>query len=165
MASNFEDDKNLRSPPPSVIKSETLFSSVTPRTASGIVRAEMRSEKLTQILLNSSRTEYNSNYGNLIQQLCPHFGLKTSEINELALRPKLQSIQCKWMKKDKSLISQQNVAVINIFPTAFQVKKRPEVLIFSAFILIAIELMLWWMHICTFAHLHICTFATCPDLP
>ena len=66
MASNFEDDKNLRSPPPSMIKSETLFSSVTPRTAPGIVRAEMRSEKLTQILLNSSRTEYNSNYGNLI---------------------------------------------------------------------------------------------------
>ena len=57
-----EDDKN----PQSVIKSETLFSSSTPRTASGIVRAEMRSEKLTQILLNSSRTEYNSNYGNLI---------------------------------------------------------------------------------------------------
>ena len=65
MAKNFEDDKNLRSSP-SVIKSETLFSSATPRTASGIVRAEMRSEKLTQILLNSSRTEYNSNYGNLI---------------------------------------------------------------------------------------------------
>ena len=65
MAKNFEDDKNLTSPP-SVIKSETLFSSATPRTASGIVRAEMRSEKLTQILLNSSRTEYNSNYGNLI---------------------------------------------------------------------------------------------------
>ena len=57
-----EDDKN----PLSVIKSETLLSSATPRTASGIVRAEMRSEKLTQILLNSSRTEYNSNYGNLI---------------------------------------------------------------------------------------------------
>ena len=66
MGKNFEDDKNLRSPPPLVIKSETLFSSATPRTASGIVRAEMRSEKLTQILLNSSRTEYNSNYGNLI---------------------------------------------------------------------------------------------------
>ena len=44
---------------------ETLFSTSL-RTASGIVRAEMRSEKLTQILLNTSRTEYNSNYGNLI---------------------------------------------------------------------------------------------------
>ena len=60
-----EDDKTLS---PRVLKSETLFSSATPRTASGIVRAEMRSEKLTQILLNNSgsRTEYNSNYGNLI---------------------------------------------------------------------------------------------------
>ena len=60
-----EDDKTMS---PRVLKSETLFSSATPRTASGIVRAEMRSEKLTQILLNNSgsRTEYNSNYGNLI---------------------------------------------------------------------------------------------------
>ena len=61
LSENFEDDQKKISP----VKSETLFST-SPRTASGIVRAEMRSEKLTQILLNSSRTEYNSNYGNLI---------------------------------------------------------------------------------------------------
>ena len=61
LSENCEDDQKKISP----VKSETLFST-SPRTASGIVRAEMRSEKLTQILLNSSRTEYNSNYGNLI---------------------------------------------------------------------------------------------------
>ena len=61
LSENNEDDKKRSS----LVKSETLFST-SPRTASGIVRAEMRSEKLTQILLNSSRTEYNSNYGNLI---------------------------------------------------------------------------------------------------
>ena len=61
LSENCEDDQKKISP----MKSETLFST-SPRTASGIVRAEMRSEKLTQILLNSSRTEYNSNYGNLI---------------------------------------------------------------------------------------------------
>ena len=61
LSENNEDDQKKSSP----VKSETLFST-SPRTASGIVRAEMRSEKLTQILLNSSRTEYNSNYGNLI---------------------------------------------------------------------------------------------------
>ena len=61
LSENYEDDQKKISP----VKSETLFST-SPRTASGIVRAEMRSEKLTQILLNSSRTEYNSNYGNLI---------------------------------------------------------------------------------------------------
>ena len=61
LSENCEDDQKKISP----VKSETLFST-SPRTASGIVRAEMRSEKLTQILLNTSRTEYNSNYGNLI---------------------------------------------------------------------------------------------------
>ena len=61
LSENNEDDKKRSS----LVKSETLFST-SPRTASGIVRAEMRSEKLTQILLNSSRTEYNPNYGNLI---------------------------------------------------------------------------------------------------
>ena len=61
LSENNEDDQKKISP----VKSETLLST-SPRTASGIVRAEMRSEKLTQILLNSSRTEYNSNYGNLI---------------------------------------------------------------------------------------------------
>ena len=44
----------------------TLSSASTPRTAGGIVQQEMDSEKFSHSVLNSSRTEYNSNYGNLI---------------------------------------------------------------------------------------------------
>ena len=44
----------------------TLSSASTPRTAGGIVQQEMESEKFRHSVLNSSRTEYNSNYGNLI---------------------------------------------------------------------------------------------------
>ena len=40
--------------------------SSSPRTVEAIVKAEMRSDNFTHILLNTSRTEYNSNYGNLI---------------------------------------------------------------------------------------------------
>ena len=61
-ATEEKDDQVVTTP---VRKTETLISS-TPRSVEGIVKAEMRSERLTHILLNSSRTEYNSNYGNLI---------------------------------------------------------------------------------------------------